>query len=142
MFDIQQRRGGRLAVAIDHRHAVAVNLELVSEAGGHGRFADPAVEILHRDGCERVERVAGSGPFCSARLIPPNIAAAAALLLRAPALRSARFSCAASPQKAMLCEIADLREHRWKKTANPRLPFARTESNLAAQPMRYPGALA
>ena len=95
MFDIEQRRRGRLTVAVDDRHAVAVNLELVREAGGYGRFADPAVEILHRDGCERVERVAGSGPSYSARLIPPNIAAAAMLLLRATALRSARFSCAA-----------------------------------------------
>lgn len=49
----------------------------------------------HRDGCERIERVAGSGPSTSAELIPPNIVAAAMLLQRATGLRSARFSCAA-----------------------------------------------
>ena len=57
----EKRRRRRLAVAIHHEHAIALNRHIVGQVGRHGRFANAALEVLDGDYGRLIHRRAGRG---------------------------------------------------------------------------------
>ena len=53
--------GGGLAVAVHDQDPVASDGQIVGEVGGHRRFPDAALEVLHGDDRRRVVRPASRG---------------------------------------------------------------------------------
>src|SRR3546814_21180116 len=67
--EAEQRRGRRLAVAVDDEDAIALHREIMGEMGGDGRLADAALEILHRDDGGHVQRGASIGRASSREIV-------------------------------------------------------------------------
>jgi CRISPR-associated protein Cas1 len=83
----EEGRGRRLAVAIDHQHAIALHAQIVRQMRGDGRFPHAALEILHSDDRGRIKvapgRGGGSRPSSSAmriRLVEQLSSAAASAM--------------------------------------------------------------